>query len=110
MAYIFKSKGGKIQEIVNKKVNAGNIRSATLIDLCYGIILFIYGNYNSIPMSTTWTFIGVLAGREMAINYLLNKKNVKNSSKLIFKDLSKVSFGLAISVVIVYLIQYIKFL
>jgi hypothetical protein len=41
MAYIFKSKGGKIQEIVNKKVNAGNIRSATLIDLCYGIILFI---------------------------------------------------------------------
>jgi hypothetical protein len=110
MAYIFKSKGGKIQEIVNKKVNAGNIRSATLIDLCYGIILFIYGNYNSIPMSTTWTFIGVLAGREMAINYLLNKKNIKNSSKLIFKDLSKVSFGLAISVVIVYLIQYIKFL
>ena len=47
---------------------------------------------------------------EMAINYLLNKKNIKNSSKLIFKDLSKVSFGLAISVVIVYLIQYIKFL
>jgi hypothetical protein len=41
MAYIFKSKGGKIQKIVNKKVNAGNIRSATLIDLCYGIILFI---------------------------------------------------------------------
>jgi hypothetical protein len=110
MAYIFKSKGGKIQEIVNKKVNAGNIRSATLIDLCYGIILFIYGNYNSIPMSTTWTFIGVLAGREMAINFLLNKKNVKNSSKLIFKDLWKVSFGLAISVFIVYIIQYLKML
>ncbi|WP_339660799.1 hypothetical protein [uncultured Polaribacter sp.] len=110
MAYIFKSKGGKIQEIVNKKVNAGNIRSATLIDLCYGIILFVYGNYNSIPMSTTWTFIGVLAGREMAINFLLNKKNVKNSSKLIFKDLWKVSFGLAISVFIVYVIQYLKML
>lgn len=110
MAYIFKSKGGKIQEIVNKKVNAGNIRSATLIDLFYGIILFIYGNYNSIPMSTTWTFIGVLAGREMAINFLLNKKNVKNSSKLIFKDLWKVSFGLAISVFIVYVIQYVKML
>jgi hypothetical protein len=108
MAYIFKSKGGKIQEIVNKKVNAGNIRSATLIDLCYGIILFIYGNYNSIPMSTTWTFIGVLAGREMAINFLLNKDNVKSSSKLIFKDLWKVSFGLAISVFIVYIIQYLK--
>lgn len=108
MAYIFKNKGGKIQEIVNKKVNAGNIRSATLIDLFYGVILFIYGNYNSIPMSTTWTFIGVLAGREMAINYLLNKKNVRNSSKLIFKDLWKVSFGLAISVFVVYIIQFIK--
>lgn len=108
MAYIFKKRGGKIQEIVNQKVNAGNIRSATIIDFCYGIILFVYGNYNSIPMSTTWTFIGILAGREIAINYLLNKKNVNNSFKLIGKDFGKVSFGLALSVFIVYIIQYIK--
>jgi hypothetical protein len=38
MAYIFKNKGGKIQDIVTKKSNTGNIRSATIIDFLYGLI------------------------------------------------------------------------
>jgi hypothetical protein len=108
MAYIFKNRGGKIQEIVNQKVNTRNIRSATIIDLCYGLILFVYGNYNSIPMSTTWVFIGILAGREIAINYLLNKNKLTNSYKLIAKDFAKVNIGLAVSIFVVYLIQLIK--
>ena len=108
MAYIFKNRGGKIQEIVNQKVNTRNIRSATIIDLCFGIILFLFGNYNSVPMSTTWTFIGILAGREIAINYLLNKDKLKDSYKLIAKDFAKVNIGLAISIFVVYLIQLIK--
>ena len=108
MAYIFKNRGGKIQEIVNQKVNTRNIRSATIIDLCYGIVLFLYGNFNSIPMSTTWTFIGILAGREIAINYLLNRNKLKNSYKLIAKDFAKVNIGLAVSIFIAYLIQLIK--
>ena len=108
MAIIFKNRGGKIQEIVNQKVNTRNIRSATIIDLCYGLVLFLYGNYNSIPMSTTWTFIGILAGREIAINYLLNKNKLNNSYKLIAKDFAKVNIGLAVSIFIVYLIQLIK--
>ena len=108
MAYLFKSRGGKIQEIVNQKVNTRNIRSATIIDLCYGLVLYLYGNYNSIPMSTTWTFLGILAGREIAINYLLNKNKLNNSYKLIAKDFAKVNIGLAISIFIVYLIQFIK--
>ena len=76
MAYIFKSKGGKIQEIVNLKANTRNIRSATIIDFIYGIFLFVFGNLNPISMSTTWVFIGILAGRELAITYLLNKKDI----------------------------------
>ena len=36
MAYIFRKRGGKIQEIVNQKSNTKNIRSATIIDLIYG--------------------------------------------------------------------------
>lgn len=108
MAYIFKNRGGKIQEIVNQKVNTRNIRSATIIDLCYGSVLFLYGNFNSIPMSTTWVFIGILAGREIAINYLLNKNKLENSYKLIAKDFAKVNIGLAVSIFVVFLIQLIK--
>jgi phosphate/sulfate permease len=108
MAYIFKNKGGKIQEIVNQKTNTQNIRSATLIDLCYGLILLLYGNLNAIPMSTTWVFVGILAGREIAINYLNDKTKLQNSYKLIVKDFAKVNVGLALSVFIVYLIQLLK--
>ncbi len=108
MAYIFQKRGGKIQEIVNQKSNTENIRSATIIDLIYGIFLFVFGNLNTIPMSTTWVFIGILAGRELAMTYLLNKKKMKNTYIIIAKDFGKVNIGLAVSVVIAFLIQYLK--
>ncbi|GAA3597700.1 hypothetical protein Q4Q39_20360 [Flavivirga amylovorans] len=108
MAYIFKSRGGKIQQIVNQKSNVENIRSATIIDLCYGVLLYTLGTVSSIPMSTTWTFIGILAGREIAINYLLEREKLKYTYKLIFKDLSKVNIGLIVSVLIAFTIQLLK--
>ena len=108
MAYIFRKRGGKIQEIVNQKSNTKNIRSATIIDLIYGLFLFVFGNLNSIPMSTTWVFIGILAGRELAITYLLNKQKIKYTYIIIAKDFGKVNIGLAISVVVALLIQYFK--
>ena len=108
MAYIFGKRGGKIQEIVNQKSNTKNIRSATIIDIIYGVFLFVFGNLNSIPMSTTWVFVGILAGRELAITYLLNKKNIKYTYIIIAKDFGRVNVGLAVSLMIAFLIQYLK--
>lgn len=104
MAYIFLSKGGKIQEMVNQKANTRNIRSATIIDLSYGLILFLFGSLSSIPMSTTWTFVGILAGREMAISYRLKDPRMRKTYTVIFKDLAKVNVGLAVSILIAYAI------
>jgi hypothetical protein len=59
-------------------------------------------------MSTTWVFIGILAGRELAITYLLNKKKIKYTYIIIAKDFGKVNIGLAVSLVIAFLIQYLK--
>lgn len=108
IGYIFKNKGGRIQDIVTKKSNTTNIRSATIIDFIYGILLYFLGSLSSIPMSTTWTFIGVLAGRELAINYLLKRHQLKYTYNQIFKDLAKVNLGLIVSVLIAYAIQFIK--
>ncbi|WP_046745134.1 hypothetical protein [Kordia zhangzhouensis] len=108
MAYIFKNRGGSIQDIVNKKSNTANIRSATIIDFTYGILLLVLGNISSIPMSTTWAFIGILAGRELALGYTLQKEQLKKSYKLIAKDLAKVNLGLIVSVLIAYIIQFLK--
>jgi phosphate/sulfate permease len=108
MAYIFNSKGGKIQGIVNQKSNTQHIRSATIIDACYGLLLLFFTTLNTIPMSTTWAFVGILAGREIAISYLLKKDKLNKTYRMIVKDFAKVNIGLFVSILIAYLIQFLK--
>ncbi len=74
LAYIFSNKGGKIQEIVREKTNTQDVRSATIIDFTYGLILFFFKELSDIPMSTTWVFLGLLAGREIAIRWRLGDR------------------------------------
>ncbi len=111
LGYIFWLRGGRIQEVVRRKVNTADIRSATIIDFIYGIILFVFkDNYlglfeGKLPMSTTWVFIGLLAGRELAMRWQLNGKLQKEEIKDVSFDLLKIIIGLVISVVIVLAIR-----
>lgn len=108
LALVFKYKGGRIQHVVTQKTNTANIRSATLIDLNYGLVLYFFTVINPVPMSTTWVFVGILAGREYAINYLLNKHLIKKTYRKIFVDLYKVNVGLAVSVIVAMVIRSFK--
>ena len=67
LAFMFYERGGKIQEIVLSKTNTRYVRSATLIDLVYCFVLYYFKEVNNIPMSTTFVFMGMLAGRELGI-------------------------------------------
>ena len=62
LAFIFFNHGGAIQKVVLTKTNTTDIRSATFVDLIYGIVLFGFKEVSHIPMSTTWVFVGLLAG------------------------------------------------
>lgn len=105
IGYIFYSKGGAIQSIVKSKTNTQDIRSATIIDLTFAVILFFFKELNNIPMSTTWVFLGLLAGREIAIKYF-GYGSVGNATlQDVGKDLAKVFFGLGISVGLVFLLK-----
>ena len=106
--YIFYKRGGRIQEVVSSKINTNYIRSATIIDLVYGTILLIFKEISNIPMSTTWVFIGLLAGRELAITYMLNKDKIKYVYPKILKDFGKVLFGLVISLLLAYGVTYLS--
>ncbi|KAA2217422.1 MULTISPECIES: hypothetical protein [Maribacter] len=107
MAYTFRNRGGRIQEVVSKKMNTQNIRSATIIDLCYGLLLMGFGNFTNVPMSTTWAFVGILAGRELALNYSLKKKEMKSAYRVIGKDFAKVNIGLIVSILMAYFLKYL---
>lgn len=73
LGYIFYSRGGKIQRIVKAKTNTVDIRSASIIDFLYALVLLFFKEFSNVPMSTTWVFIGLLAGREIAIRYQLEQ-------------------------------------
>ena len=105
LGYIFWQQGGKIQQVVLEKTSTNYLRSATIIDLTYAMILLVFKEYNSIPMSTTWVFIGLLAGRELAIATSMRDYKYKHVFPLVGKDMVKLMFGLAVSIVIALAIQ-----
>lgn len=108
LGWIFYQQGGKIQEIVLDKQNTKYVRSATLIDLVYAFLLLYFKQINNIPMSTTWVFVGLLCGRELALNtYLTKKGNLKQVFPIVAKDFLKLLVGLVVSVAIVLLIHYV---
>ena len=106
LALLVREKGGKIQEIILVKTNILDIRSATFIDFVYGMTLYIFKTINDLPMSTTWVFLGTLAGRELILTLKLKHKKKKLTLVDITSDLGKATLGLIISVVIAVTIRY----
>ena len=97
-AIIFKNRGGQIQAIVTSKTNTTDIRSATFVDFTFALILLYFKEMSNIPMSTTWVFLGLLAGREIALAALLKHRTIAESTVIAAKDMGKALLGLAVSV------------
>jgi len=100
MAFMLRERGGKIQALVQNKHNTKFVRSATAIDFIYFLILLYFKELNDIPMSTTWVFVGLLAGRELAIRTVKREKITK-VFPIVAGDFSKLILGLTVSVIIV---------
>jgi len=107
LGYTFYEKGGKIQQIVVEKTGTRFVRSATMINLVYAFILLYFKQYNDIPMSTTWVFVGLLCGRELAISTIMKNYKFKNVFPIIGRDFLKMMVGLMVSVGIVLAIHYV---
>ena len=115
LGFMFWERGGKIQEIVLSKTNTRYVRSATLIDLVYCFVLYFFKELNDIPMSTTFVFMGMLAGREMGIwvhlgygNLTYTNRHKKAIFPMLYKDFLRLMLGLAVSVSLAYCVFYIK--
>ena len=104
--------GGPIQGVLRSKTNTSDLRSATLIDFMFGLCLLYKAFLISFPLSTTWVFLGLLAGRELALRIReLEQKTVFTNqtygslSSVIGSDFGKASVGLIVSLVIALGIQ-----
>jgi len=115
LGFMFYEKGGKIQEIVMSKTNTRYVRSATLIDLIYCFVLYFFKELNNIPMSTTFVFMGMLAGRELGIwvwlgygNLTYGKEHRKAIFPMLYTDFFRLMLGLAVSVSLAYGVFYLN--
>ena len=108
LAFTLRSRGGKIQEVVLSKSGTRFVRSATIVDVVYAITLLVFKEWSDIPMSTTWVFVGLLCGRELAVHslYYPGKTAVKAVWPIIAKDFIKILVGLAVSVGLVLLVKF----
>lgn len=96
--YTFYERGGAIQKILTSKQSVANAKAATMIDILLGTIYLVFKEWSNMPMSTTWVFLGLLAGRELAFTVLRNATGLSSTLKLIGIDASKALLGLAVSV------------
>jgi hypothetical protein len=101
LGLLFYFRGDKIQQIVSEKARISDVRAATLVDFSY-VILLIYKLFiSTTPMSTTWIFLGIIGGREIAISLARKKEGVKHKKKALFltvRDFAYAMIGLLISV------------
>ncbi|NVB40980.1 hypothetical protein G6O69_24280 [Pseudenhygromyxa sp. WMMC2535] len=101
LALLFKLGGDKIQQVVEEKAAVSDVRHATTVSAVYGVILFVFKVWSEVPMSTTWVFIGLLAGREIALNatkaHKIERRSRREVTKLILRDLIYVTTGLVVS-------------
>ncbi len=95
---IFFQMGGSIQKIVNTKTGTRDIRAATIIDAMYALVLLVFKQWSNMPMSTTWVFLGLLAGRQIAISWHLADPSMGETRRLVFSDAAKALTGLVISI------------
>ena len=102
--------GGPIQGVLQNKINTTDLRSATVIDTLFGSVLFWKANITTFPLSTTWVFLGLLAGREVAIRLRL-KLSVSDDQplhKILGNDIFKAGVGIIVSLIVALAIQPLK--
>ncbi len=105
LGILFYLKGDKIQRVVTEKSGITDIRAATIVDFIYALLLFYFKTLSTIPMSTTWVFIGLLGGRELAISISKKRqkkkiRSTKRSVAMIGKDLLFALIGLLVAIIL----------
>ena len=59
-------------------------------------------------MSTTWAFVGILAGREIALRNTIDIGSLKTGWRLISIDFFKATFGIIVSITVVLVLKQLE--
>lgn len=105
LAFTIYNRGGPIEEIVSHKSGMDNLKITSITNILYAVILLGVIHSSKVPMSTSWVFIGILAGQEMAFialkggKKLTLKEKYKAASKSLIRDFVLASLGILMSLI-----------
>lgn len=107
LGVLFFQRGEKIQAVVEEKSAVADVRPASIIGLVYGLILWWKITSSPVPMSTTWVFIGLLGGRELALTWTkaVPGRTTRGALAMMTRDLLTVATGLIISLALAVIIN-----
>ena len=103
LGLLFWQGGERIQEVVNEKSAVVDVRPATVIDFVYAMILLVFQVWSEVPMSTTWVFVGLLGGRELAMalrNANEDGRSVGTALRMMGRDLVYVTIGFLVALAV----------
>ena len=103
LGLLFYMGGERIQEVVDEKSDVVDVRAATIIDFIYAGILLYFKMHSQIPMSTTWVFVGLLGGRELAMAFRQANSDGRTTGeafRLMARDLIYVTIGFLVALLL----------
>jgi hypothetical protein len=100
--------GGAIQAILRRKSGLESPQATTALSLLYGVILAVLAFRGSEPLSTTWVFLGLLAGRELALRFGPSPRPMGAVALDLGRDLALAGLGLACSVAVALAVQPLR--
>ncbi|MCG6143353.1 hypothetical protein [Leptospira bandrabouensis] len=105
---IIRTNGGTIQRVVSEKSDIQWAKAATIVDLVYGSLLFFFQYISNVPMSTTWAFLGLLAGREIILNVITYKDlPYLDTFRKVGKDVVLATIGILVSILVFFLSYFL---
>jgi hypothetical protein len=96
--------GGPIQERLRSKCDSANPRATAVISLLYGGVLLLFLGGDRLPLSTSWLFLGLLAGREVGLACRGRGRAVPLLLRELSGDLLRAAAGLATSLAVALLV------
>ena len=103
LALLFRQGGERIQAVVNEKSHVIDPRPAAVIDFVYASVLLVFQVWSNVPMSTTWVFVGLLGGRELALalrRATEGGRTVGTAVKMMGRDLAYVTVGFLVALLV----------
>ena len=100
--------GGAIQAILRRKSGLQQPLASAWLSLVYGLVLALLAMSGRDPLSTTWVFLGLLAGRELALQLQPGARSLTALALELGRDLALAALGLAVSLAVALAVQPLR--